>query len=413
MHGGRNGSVKGPPLRYAILRMNSICKLALSALPLACSPSDPTGVDLSGGTGGTGASVAGRSGGGMAGTSAPIAGTGGTNASGSGGSASGGAGTGGSLGGSSGSGGSSAGSAGATLGGSAGNGASAGTTSVGGRGGRAASGGAAGTSSGAGTSGTGTGGAGAGGTSNSAAVPSAGCGKGGKPSDVKTSDHIYTFPSSYDGMKPIPLFIGFHAAGNPIDQIQGLTNGSAIEMNYVRSFGKSAGNEWVYNTDINKVLGWYDEVMANYCIDKSRVFAAGHSSGAQMIVQILTKSDAATHMGFKAVAPVAASNYGAITAPIPVMYIQGKMDNVRNSDGADVVGRFTAVNKCSSTSMPYSGVAMCMSSGTNVNPGCVSYDGCMEPTVWCSHNDPQYSNTNHGWPCFATKAMADFFAALP
>ena len=136
-------------------------------------------------------------------------------------------------------------------------------------------------------------------------------------------------------------------------------------------------------------------------------------TGAQMIVQILTHADAATHMGFKAVSPVAASNYGAITAPIPVMYIQGKMDNVRNSDGADVVARFTAVNKCSSTTMAYSGVAMCMSSGTNVNPGCVSYDGCTEPTIWCSHNDPQYSNTNHGWPCFATKAMADFFAALP
>jgi len=400
--------------------MNSIFKLALTALPIACASSDPTGVDLSGGTGGTG-TAAGHGGGGTAGSSAATAGTGGANASGSGGTSSGGAGmstggAGGSVAGTSSNGGSSGASAGASPGGSSsgGNGASsgAGGASMGGRGGRA-SGGAAGTTSSAGASGTGTAGTGAGGTSSSTAVPSAGCGKSGKPSDVKTSDHIYNFPASYDGMKPFPLFIGFHAAGNPIDQIQGLTNGSAIETNYVRSFGKSAGNEWVYNTDINKVLGWYDEVMANYCIDKSRVFAAGHSSGAQMIVQILTKSDAATHMGFKAVAPVAASNYGAITAPIPVMYIQGKMDNVRNSDGADVVARFTAVNKCSSTSMPYSSVAMCQSSGTNVTPGCVSYDGCMEPTIWCSHNDPQYSNTNHGWPCFATKAMADFFAALP
>ena len=288
---------------------------------------------------------------------------------------------------------------------------------MGGRGGRA-SGGTAGTSEGAGMggmSGMTTGGAGSGGTGGATvADPSAGCGKAsGKPADVKTSDHIYNFPAAYDGTKPIPLFIGFHAAGNPIDQIQGLTNNSDIATNYVRMFGKSTGNEWVYNTDISRVYGWYDDLMANYCIDKSRIFAAGHSSGAQMIVQILTKADATMHMNFKAVSPVAASNYGAITAPIPVMYIQGKMDNVRNSDGADVVARFTSVNKCGSTTMPYSGVAMCMSSGTNVNPGCVSYDGCMEPTVWCSHNDPQYSNTNHGWPCFATKAMADFFAALP
>jgi hypothetical protein len=294
-----------------------------------------------------------------------------------------------------------------------------GAPSTGGAGGRAATGGAAGTSGSAGASGTGTGGAAAGGGGTggtSEADPSEGCGKGGRPSGgnvTVSNQHIYTFPTSYDGTTPLPLFIGFHAAGNPIDQIQGLTNGSSLEMNYVRAFGKSAGNEWVYNTDLSKVTGIYDELMANYCIDKSRVFAAGHSSGAQMIVQILTHADAAMHMNFKAVAPVAASNYGAITAPIPVMYIQGKMDNVRMSDGADVVARFVTVNKCGSTTMPYSGVAMCQSSGTNVNPGCVSYDGCMEPTVWCSHNDPQYSNTNHGWPCFATKAMADFFASLP
>jgi polyhydroxybutyrate depolymerase len=35
------------------------------------------------------------------------------------------------------------------------------------------------------------------------------------------------------------------------------------------------------------------------------------------------------------------------------------------------------------------------------------------PTVWCSHNDPAYSNTNHGWPCFGTRAIYDFFTGLP
>jgi polyhydroxybutyrate depolymerase len=48
-----------------------------------------------------------------------------------------------------------------------------------------------------------------------------------------------------------------------------------------------------------------------------------------------------------------------------------------------------------------------------VNHGCTQYDGCSVPTIWCSHDDPAYSNTNHGWPCFATKAMHDFFTSLP
>src|SRR6185436_6820062 len=101
----------------------------------------------------------------------------------------------------------------------------------------------------------------------------------------------------------------------------------------------------------------------------------GHSSGAQMITQILTHSDAAAHVKFKAVAPVAASNYGAIVKPIPVMYIQGKMDMVRNSDGADVVMRFRTANTCGSTSMPYTMVPACTSSGVQVNAGCIKYDG--------------------------------------
>jgi hypothetical protein len=35
------------------------------------------------------------------------------------------------------------------------------------------------------------------------------------------------------------------------------------------------------------------------------------------------------------------------------------------------------------------------------------------PTIWCSHNDPSYSGTQHGIPCFAIKAMYDFFGTLP
>ena len=237
-----------------------------------------------------------------------------------------------------------------------------------------------------------------------------------RPSGGKVTvanDHIYDFPASYDGIKPFPLLMGFHAAGNPIDQIEGLTNNTDFATNYVRAFPKSAGNEWVYNTDLTpKVYKAYDDLMANYCIDTSRVFATGHSSGAQMITQILTHSDAAAHMKFKGVAPVASSNYGAIVVPIPVMYIQGKNDSVRMSDGADVVARFRTANMCMTTSMPYTAVMGCMSGSTTVNPGCIIYDGCSVPTIWCSHNDPQYSGTSHGVPCFGMKAAYDFFGSL-
>ena len=67
------------------------------------------------------------------------------------------------------------------------------------------------------------------------------------------------------------------------------------------------------------------------------------------------------------------------------------------------------------TSKAYSAVATCMSTAGHplVNPGCIIYDSCTVPTIWCSHNDPSYSGTEHGVPCFAMKAMYDFFATLP
>ncbi len=249
-------------------------------------------------------------------------------------------------------------------------------------------------------------------------TPSAGCGKSGRPPDgvvTVTNDHIYTFPTSYDGTNAFPLLIGFHACGNPIDQFRTLTNGSEFETNYVRAFPRSAdsGGCWSYNTDISRFTEVYDELMANYCIDTSRVFATGHSSGAQMIVQILTHKSDADHVKFKAVAPVAASDYGALSGPEPVMYIQGSNDTVRGEDGSTCVARFRTANGCTSTSTDYAPVMGCQSGSTMVDPGCISYDGCTTPTIWCSHNDPQYSGTSHGVPCFAVKAMYDFFSSLP
>ncbi|WP_438039954.1 alpha/beta hydrolase family esterase [Sorangium sp. So ce128] len=264
----------------------------------------------------------------------------------------------------------------------------------------------------------GSGGMGTGGTESPAGNPSPGCGKSGRPESgtVKVDgDHIYTFPDSYDGKTPLPLLMGFHACGNPIDQFINLTRGSAFETEYVRAVGRSSdgGGCWNYNNDIAKVLRIYDDLMDSYCIDMDRVFATGHSSGAQMIVQILAHKSDAEHMNFKAVAPVAASDYGALQVPTPVMYIQGQNDTVRGGDGASTVARFRTANGCEMSSTPYSQVMGCQSSGKAVNPGCISYSGCSEPTIWCSHDDPAYSNTSHGVPCFAIEAMYDFFTGMP
>lgn len=316
-------------------------------------------------------------------------------------------------------GGASAGVGGAPLAGSAG---SAGSLSASGSGG-----GGQGGTGGAGQSGS-AGAGGSGGGNATPATPSAGC-TAAKPrpqggSVTVSGKHYFTFPESYDGTKPMPVLVGFHGCGDvnrgtDLDSTEWirLTKGSAFETGYVRAVPISAatGGCWSYGTDITRTKAMYDELVANYCVDTSRVFATGHSSGAQYIVQILlnTHKADAQYLKFKGVAPVAASDYGAMAGPIPVMYIQGKMDQERgNGDGHETVAQFRTANSCQTASMPYSAVMGCQSGNTTVDPGCIIYEGCQAPTVWCSHNDPAYGTTMHGVPCFGVRAMYDFFQSL-
>jgi hypothetical protein len=87
------------------------------------------------------------------------------------------------------------------------------------------------------------------------------------------------------------------------------------------------------------------------------------------------------------------------------------MDEVQGSDGHVTVEHLRAANGCSDSGSftPYPQVLGCQRGTTTVNPGCIVYEGCQAPTIWCSHNDPEYSGTMHGVPCFGMKAIFDFF----
>ncbi|MGD8863693.1 MAG: hypothetical protein PVI30_27000 [Myxococcales bacterium] len=266
------------------------------------------------------------------------------------------------------------------------------------------------------------------GAASTAGVPSAGCGaSAGRPEGgvvAVDQSHYIAFPESYDGNRPFPAVMGFHGCGGvnrgtSLDDTEWnrLTRGTGFETEYIRVIPLSAdgGGCWSYDADIGRIKTLHDDLLASYCVDTSRVFATGHSSGAQLIVQIVTEQHLADaeHFGFRALAPVAASDYGPVAGPIPVMYIQGQMDQERgNGDGHETVERFRAANGCDDTATPYPGVDGCQSSGTTVDPGCVVYDGCQAPTVWCSHDDPAYGGTMHGVPCFGMTAMYGFFESF-
>jgi polyhydroxybutyrate depolymerase len=400
---------------------------------LACSAEDPpVGSGGAGGLGGTGATS------GSAGT-AGTGGNGGGAGLGSGGSSGATAGVGGSSAGTAGStsaGGTAAGGASGTGGGQAGGGMSSGGAAGGGAGGTSGdagssgTGGAGGDSAGASGTGAGNGGAGSGGTGGGGgnATPSPGCDSGmGRPAGgtVSTSTHYFTFPEIYDGQTPLPVLMGFHgcSSGNRGTNINDteyirLTRNTAFEDAYVVAvpISSSTGGCWNYNNDIGRIKAMYDDLVDNYCVDTSRMFATGHSSGADLAgaIQNSQHTADAEYLGLKAIAPVAGVAH-TIGTPIPVMYIQGTMDAERqNSDGANVVELFRTGNMCEDTYTPYTEVDGCQSKYNQaaVDPGCRLYDGCEHKTVWCRHNDGDYGGTMHGVPCFAMQAMYDFFESL-
>lgn len=302
--------------------------------------------------------------------------------------------------------------------------ATTGGTSTGGVAG--SGGGSAGAVAGSGTAGAA--GSGSGGSSSAGTpTPSPGCSKGaGRPANgtVTVTDTYYlAFPASYNGTTPMPVIMGFHGCGSgnrgtDINSAEWtrLFKGTGFETDYIRAVAVSqdSGGCFSYSADMPRATKMYDDLVANYCVDTSRVFATGHSSGAQFVVQqMLAKKADFDHFKLKGVAPVAADP-ATLAGPMPVMYIDGKNDNQRSATSAtNTVKAFRTANTCSDTSKAYAPVMTCKSSeGPDVDPGCIIYDNCKVPTIWCSHNDPSYSGTQHGVPCFALKGMYDFFKTL-
>jgi poly(3-hydroxybutyrate) depolymerase len=230
------------------------------------------------------------------------------------------------------------------------------------------------------------------------------------------------FPEKYDGTTPLPVLFGFHGCGGGGDAngtpYIDIIEGTPFETDYVLAAPvSSVTNCYDYKVDMPKAKALFTELVENYCVDMSRVFATGHSYGAGGMVQTLTASSNVAdfeHFNFKAIVPVAGWGIFNQSTVVPTMYIQGVTDAERdNGDGHEAVEKIVEVNGCDVQSAAYP-VDACNSShdGAPVNAGCKSYTGCDVPTIWCSHDDSSYGGTFHGIPCFYQQAMYDFFESL-
>jgi polyhydroxybutyrate depolymerase len=268
----------------------------------------------------------------------------------------------------------------------------------------AGSGGQSGTTAGAaGTT------AGAAGGSTAGAAPtmmSSGCGKdpaaaGEHDLEVggKARLYIVDLPENYDKTKPYRLITAFHGAGlaaasfKSFFKLTPAVGGEAI-VAYLEALGDPTG--WDYQRDMPYFDAVLTEIETQFCIDESRVFATGHSSGGYFTNALgCQRGDV-----LRAIAPI--SGGAAFTSnckdKVAAWIAHGAMDNIVPTDeGRDARDLWTKQSSCDAD-MPMP-----------VEPeSCVTYAGCdaNNPVHYCEYEG------DHNLPKFGTRALWTFFQAL-
>jgi polyhydroxybutyrate depolymerase len=246
------------------------------------------------------------------------------------------------------------------------------------------------------------------------ASPSGGCGRpraaGGEQvahAGSLQTPYLLTLPPNYDGSTPVPLVFAFHGrtrthqsmhdtdASHLADEL-----GSRYAVAYVKSIGPGFDQPSEQHDNLQLFDALYAHLLETYCVDTEQVFALGHSSGA--LFSELLSCERSSHLrGIAAVA--GAMVWPECTGRSAALLIHGEHDKVVSiSRGRAARDRFLVTNGCSSQTSP------------TATPGCMSYAGCQPnlPVEWCTHAEPTYQDTNHGWPSFASAEIGRFFGTL-
>jgi len=279
-------------------------------------------------------------------------------------------------------------------------------TGVGGSGGNGSGGNGSG---GNGSGGNGSGGNGSGGMVGQ--VPSPGCSAAEPPASGRFSidvegtqrEYILKLPESYQPAEPYRLIFAWHGlmysadwvasgdppATGPYFGIEAEAQGSAI---FVAPQALSGGWSNQDGRDVAFLDAMLQVLLAELCIDESRIFSTGFSFGGIMTLTLGCERSET----FRAIAPMSGSLRNDCPGNQPVAYwsSHGDVDmTITIAEGEMARDAFVERNGCSSETL-------------EAEPaGCVSYQGCSEghPVTWCVFSGA------HEPPPFAGVAIWSFF----
>lgn len=265
-------------------------------------------------------------------------------------------------------------------------------------------------------------------TTTGAPIGSPGCGLTPASGDLQIAvqgqmgQYIVSLPPGYDPLTPYPLGFAFHGRGRTGPNCHdGDCAGfqTAMEADAVLVYMTSLGGDgWEGDGErelnvefFQKVL---DDLVAGACIDESRVFVAGTSSGAHF-TNIL-----GCRFGDRllAIAPVAGylPEKDNCLDKVAALVIHGFKDpHVPLSAGEEARDFWRARNGCSDTTVPTIPEVHAAAEATPESHSCAIYQGCEDglPVHWCEHSEGGYDDSTHGWPLFGGQMIWEFVQSLP
>jgi poly(3-hydroxybutyrate) depolymerase len=245
-----------------------------------------------------------------------------------------------------------------------------------------------------------------GGSEGETETPSAGCGTtrdlmNGRrtiQSGGMNREYILRVPDDYDNTRPYRLVLAYHWANGNANQVANGGMGGSTEDPYFGLWDLAENSTiFVAPEGLNgpNGLGWYntggrdvtltdailEEVQADLCIDRTRIFATGFSFGAGMSHALAcARADVFRGVALYAGAQISGCDGG--TTPIAYFHAHGVTDSVLSfsQSGLPLRDRYVALNGCTPQNPPEPAAL----SGTHI---CVSYEGCSEghPVRWCAH----------------------------
>ena len=227
---------------------------------------------------------------------------------------------------------------------------------------------------------------------------------------TSTRSSLVFVPSGYDANVTHRLVFGFHGAGGSGASFRSqagtdLERQAAGDAVFIYPNALMNGNRttWLEANlakDRQAFDALYQKALDSYCIDPSKVYAVGFSSGAGMsedvgcrradLVRGIAGSEGWGAAQPPCVRPVAAILYDSNPGPGYAAW---------DPWGKSSEEERRVLNGCSTTTRPAPG------------SGCSAFDGCTAPFTNCVQNPP--SGTEHKWPTWFGKAAWDFLLAAP